>query len=245
MDEKEYIKYGKTLRELLRTSDFNRIAEYVSKDKDAGGSIEAYREAYDILLNTVASEEGCYRIDVHWYDLQPYEGEGRILFASQIEGQPWENLIDGNIYVVDKDIMEVPQEELAYRLLWHLTFFGFNDEDKKEAWYRIINGDYPRNEYGEKVRELELKQDMLCATPAIRRRIIASIKEFAERDELQYALTGEDWNTIHHRREHCNRSKRKRAYRIEKRIETLKELASKSPQRPIDGYSYRYKVLRL
>ena len=79
------------------------------------------------MLNTVASEEGCHCLDVHWYDLQPYEGEGRILFASQIEGQPWENLIDGNIYVVDKDIMEVPQEELAYRLLWHLTFFGFND----------------------------------------------------------------------------------------------------------------------
>lgn len=64
MENKEYIKYGKTLRELLLDCDFNKIAEYVKDDKQFNDHVEAFREAYDILLNTDASEDGCYPIEV-------------------------------------------------------------------------------------------------------------------------------------------------------------------------------------
>lgn len=244
MENKEDIKYGKTLRELLLDCDFNKIAEYVKDDKQFHDHVEAFCEAYDILLNTDTSEDGCYPIEVRWYNLQPYEGKGRILFASKIEGLPWEQLIDGEIYIADEDIKQQPKELLAYRLLWHLTFYGFTPEDKEETWYNMMNGDYPRNKYGEMAREIDLKRDMLFATPTIKRRIISSIKELAEVGQTEYGLTEEDWNAINHRKTHCNRSKRMRDHRLELRRNTLMELASKSPQAPIDNYHYNYNLHR-
>ena len=110
----------------------------------------------------------------------PYEGEGRILFASRIEGLPWDQLIDGDIYIADVNIKEEPKELLAYRLLWHLTFYGFTPKDQKETLYEMMNGGYPRNNYGEIGREIDLKRDMHFATPTIRRRIMSSIKELAK-----------------------------------------------------------------
>lgn len=178
MENKEDIKYGMTLRELLLACDFSKIAEYVKSDKQFHDHVEAFREAYDMLLHTDATAEGCYPINVSWYELSPHEGEGRILFASTIEGLPWTQLIEGDIYITDEDIKEEPKELLAYRLLWHLTFYGFTPEDIEETWYNIMNGYYPRNKYGEMAREIDLKRDMLFATPAIRRRIISSIKNF-------------------------------------------------------------------
>lgn len=231
-----------TLRELLSACDFSKIAEYVKADKQFYDHVEAFREAYDILLHTDATAEGCYPINVSWYELSPHEGEGRILFASTIEGLPWTQLIEGDIYITDEDIKEEPKELLAYRLLWHLTFYGFTPEDKEETWYNIINGYYPRNKYGEMAREIDLKRDMLFATPAIRRRIISSIKNFAEVGETEYALSEEDWNVINHRRTHCNRAKRMRDHRLMLRRNALMELANKTPQAPIDSYHYDFNL---
>lgn len=53
MENKEDIKYGKTLRELLLDCDFNKIAEYVKDDKQFHDHVEAFCEAYDILLNMI------------------------------------------------------------------------------------------------------------------------------------------------------------------------------------------------
>ena len=78
------IKYGSTLRELFLACDFGKIAEHVRADKELYGHVESFREAYDILIRTETSAEGCCRIDVEWYDLNPSEGEGRFLYASQI-----------------------------------------------------------------------------------------------------------------------------------------------------------------
>ena len=108
----------------------------------------------------------------------------------------------------------------------------------------MMNGDYPRNKYGEMAREIDLKRDMLFATPTIKRRIISSIKELAEDGQTEYGLTEEDWNAINHRKTHCNRSKRMRDHRLELRRNTLMELASKSPQAPIDNYHYNYNLHR-
>lgn len=174
----------------------------------------------------------------------PYEGEGRILFASRIEGLPWNQLIDGDIYIADVNIKEEPKELLAYRLLWHLTFYGFTPKDQKETWYEMMNGGYPRNNYGEMARELDLKRDTLFATPTIRRRIISSIKELAKLGEIEYGLTEEDWNVINHRKAHCNRAKRMRDHRLEIKRNALIEIAKKTPQSPIENYHYNYNLRR-
>ena len=242
MEKDENIKYGMTLRELLLVCDFDKIAELVKLDKQFHDHVEAFREAYDILLQTKSSEEGCYRIEVRWYEQMPYEGEGRILFASRIEGLPWDQLIDGDIYIADVNIKEEPKELLAYRLLWHLTFYGFTPKDQKETWYEMMNGGYPRNNYGEMAREIDLKRDMLFATPTIRRRIISSIKELAKLGEIEYGLTEEDWNVINHRKAHCNRAKRMRDHRLEIRRNALMEIAKKTPQSPIENYHYNYNI---
>lgn len=50
MEKDENIKYGMTLRELLLVCDFDKIAELVKLDKQFHDHVEAFREAYDILL---------------------------------------------------------------------------------------------------------------------------------------------------------------------------------------------------
>ena len=146
--------------------------------------------------------------------------------------------------MADEDIKLEPKELLAYRLLWHLTFYGFTPQDKEETWYNIMNGDVPRNKYGEMAREIALKRDMLFATPAIRRRIISSIKELAEVGQTEYGLSEEDRNVIGHRKTHCNRAKRMRDHRLELRFNALMELAQKTPQVSIDNYHYIFNLRR-
>lgn len=244
MKLEECTKYGMTLRELLIACDFDKIADYVREDKDFHGHEKAFREAYEILIHTESAADGCWPIEVRWYELQPYEGEGRILYASSVEGLPWEKLIDGDIYITETDISKEPKELLAFRLLWHLTFYGFTPEEKRETWYRMMNGDYPRNKYGEMAREIDLKRDMFFATPAIRRRIIASIKFLVEHGQTEYALSEDEWNVIEHRKAHCNRAKRMRDHRLELRRNALMELGRKSPQALIDNYRYSYDIQR-
>jgi len=236
--------YDMTLRELLKSCDFEKIAEHVRADDHMCDCVEGFRKAYNLLLATPPSDGPHYAIEVYWYECRDYEGGGRLLEAAMIEGARWEEVIDSHIYFHSEDMFEEPKELLAYRLMWHLTFFGFTPEEEKETFYKMRNDDYPRNRYGEMAREINLKRYMLLATPEIRRRLIESIKFHEEYEELSFSLPEEDWNAIEYHRRHLNGPKRKREFRLKTREEALVKQALATPQGPIDSYKYHYDLRR-
>lgn len=72
-------------------------------------------------------------------------------------------------------------------------------------------------------KRLMIKRELPYATlPGMRRYLKKQLKE--EGDRVTYYLSMEEWCWLDKRRTHLNRSKRKREYRIKKRIEWLKKL---------------------
>lgn len=105
-----------TLRELLINTPFSDIAQYIMHGDNPEDAC-TYKQAYDILLHTSPCEEGCRRV----YVCKVKESDGsEYIDASHLEGQNWATYIDGEV-VVEEGI-DVPDTELVYRLLWHLTF---------------------------------------------------------------------------------------------------------------------------
>ena len=206
-----------TLRELLAQTPFDNIVPYIKRSKQPD-DVCHYKQAYDILLHTAPCEAGCH--DVHVGIYREQDGAEQV-DASQIEGARWTEYIDGNVII--EEGMEVCQEELAFRLLWHLTFFGYSQEQNDETLLSTENDGYHDNKYGRMARHIDNKRYMLWANKAIQKRITASIKEYETEGRHCFALSEQDWNHILHHKRHCNRMKRMRDHRLELR---LKELAN-------------------
>lgn len=207
-----------TLRELLTQTAFDNIVPYIKRSEQPD-DVCHYKQAYDILLHTVPCEAGCHDVYVGIYreqDGAEYVG------ASQIEGAAWTEYIDGSIVL--EEGMEVCQEELAFRLLWHLTFFGYSQEQNNEPLHTMGDDGYHDNKYGRMARHIDNKRYMLWANKAIRKRIVASIKEYEAEDKHCFALSEQDWNYILHHERHCNRMKRMRDHRLELRLKELENL---------------------
>ena len=207
-----------TLRELLTQTAFDNIVPYIKRSKQPD-DVCHYKQAYDILLHTAPCEAGCHDVYVGIYreqDGAEYVG------ASQIEGCWWNEYIDGNIII--EEGIEVSQEELAFRLLWHLTFFGYSQEQSDEMLQTMADDSYHDNLYGRMARHIDNKRYLLWANKAIRKRIVASIKEYEAENKHCFALSEEDWSYIQHHERHCNRMKRMRDHRLELRLKELENL---------------------
>lgn len=221
------VAYGMTLRELLRACTFDDIAEVICKDERSAGSVEGYREAYDILLNMEPWDEQPYDILVTLYHgYQCEELKAPLLYAHHLEGCKWQEYIDGHIYVVENAVFT--KEQLAFRIMWHLTFYGFSPEDQEEYGRMSLRNTGHDTEYGRKAAQIRMKRDMLLANSRIRKAIRDSIAWFKEADgENNYALPEEDWNYLEYRRQHCNRMKRMRDHRLAMQEEKLWKLDEK------------------
>ncbi|HCD78202.1 MAG TPA: hypothetical protein DEQ27_07970 [Prevotella sp.] len=204
---------GKTLRQLIASCPFDALAVLLRLHDDL--SLAQYKEAYDILLNMEPSGNGCRDVKVVMTDWN--DGEGPRLNAWNVEGIEWMNIIDGQVMLADD--VDAPEIEIAHRLMWHLTFFGYCPE--QTCLFPKEYGDTP---YGKEARRIELHRYMLYANKPIRRRIIKSIAEMKKHGFNDFALSEDDWRYIHKRESHCNRSKRKRNYRLEQRIHRLSSL---------------------
>lgn len=113
---------GMTLRQLLASCSFDALAVLLRLDNDL--SIAQYKEAYDILLNIEHSDDGCRDVKVVAADWN--DGNGAQPDAWDVEGTVWTNIIDGQVLVADD--VDAPEIEIAHRLMWHLTFFGYCPE---------------------------------------------------------------------------------------------------------------------
>ena len=207
-----------TLRELLTQTAFDGIVPCIKRSKQSD-DVCHYKQAYDILLHTAPCEAGCH--DVHVGIYREEDGTEDV-DASQIEGCWWNEYIDGNIII--EEGIEVSQEELAFRLLWHLTFFGYSQEQNNETLRTMGNDGYHDNKYGRMARHIDNKRYMLWANKAIRKRIVASIEEYEDEGKHSFALSEQDWNYILHHERHCNRMKRMRDHRLELRLKELENL---------------------
>lgn len=190
---------------------FNALRNTHRNEKSIEGVV-AYKEAFDIICLTEFEGEG---VEVS-FDVTPKEEWGGPhslpLLANNVEGDYWRNTVGKT--VVRPEDNPFSDAELAGAILWGMTFYGFN---RHAEWF-------PREErftsYGDRAERLE----RILYLPYIRDK--REKRKLRSKEEMPYgiAFSMEIWNRIHHGEKHQNRAKRKRFYRIKKRIAELKRL---------------------
>ena len=220
-----------TLRQLFNSVPFDRLVTFI-KQSDQADDVCHYKQAYDILLHTEADKDGCCDITVS--QREEFDGT-KYISASQIEGCSWSKYIDGEVIL--EEGINVTNEELAFKLLWHLTFFGYSQEDAAENIGSLSNDEFHDTKYGEMARKIEHKRYMLWANKAIKKRIRESIEWCASQGMTSFGLSEEDWRYIDKRESHCNRMKRMRDHRLKIRQEELANLdrCENTIQRLLEG----------
>lgn len=204
------------VQELFQKFSFDDIAEALQNTHQHDESIcdlASYKEAFDTLCNIkFEGKGGEVTFDVtpreHWFD------EGSLpLLANGVEGDLWENIV-GKEIVKPKD-NPFTDAELVGAILWGATFYGFTPHKKwnpNEEFY---------TRYGERAQQLERKLYL----PYLRNKEkISELKDFSLPMPFGIAFSLEDWDLIQYRQKHQNRPKRKRQYRMEKRIKWLKKV---------------------
>lgn len=199
-----------TVKELFKSVEFMAIADALqcslSSDKSVR-DIASYKESYDILCNTEFEGKGG-EVTFSVYS------DG--VLADGVEGDMWSNIVGRE--VVCPEGHSYTDAELAAWILWGATFYGFTPMN---SWSRDRREIY--NEYSE--REHILYQRLY--RPYIRdKRILLVMKQLAKQAAPRgLAMALEDWVSIRCRKVHQNRAKRKRYYRLKKRIEQLSKLS--------------------
>ena len=205
-----------TVQELFKSMTFDDIAatlRYTHRNDKSIQCLAGYKEAYDTLSNIeFKGEGGDVTFDVtpreHWFDEHNLP-----LLANGVEGDLWENIAGKEVIKPKNNPFN--DAELAGAILWGATFYGFNRHNRWTPFQEIYS------KYGEKAWVLERKHYL----PYIRNK---KIKHRLKKDigflSHRIAFSMEEWNQIHYREKHQNRSKRKRFYRMEKRIEWLHKL---------------------
>lgn len=212
-----------TVQELLITEGFDRIMNALQTTHRSDSSIQCvagYKEAYDIITHIkFEGEGGKVTFDVtpkeKWYSLGYLP-----MLANDVEGDLWENIVGKE--VVKPTDNPFTDAELAGAILWGMTFYGFTPRCTEDFFdNQIIHTAFTK--YGRMVKQLKIKRDLPYATmPGMREDLKRQMKE--EGDCMTYYLSTEEWDFLAKRRQHLNRSKRKREYRLAKRIEWLKKL---------------------
>ena len=204
-----------TVKELFVLVGFDAIVKALKNTHRNDRSIRClsgYKEAFDIICNTEFEGDGG---EVS-FDVTPREEwftPGSLpLLANNVEGDLWENTVGKK--VVKPADNPFTDAELAGAILWGMTFYGFN----RHNYWTPCEERY--TSYGKMAERLERKLYL----PYIRdKRVKRELK--VEKDmPFGIAFTDEIWKQIHFGKEHQNRAKRKRFYRIEKRVAKLKRL---------------------
>lgn len=176
-------------------------------------SVVAYKEAFDIIcLTKFEGKGGEVTFDVTTPREAWYEPHNLPLIANNVEGDYWKNTVGKT--VVKPDDNPFTDAELAGAILWGMTFYGFN---RHAEWS-------PREErftsFGERAERLERRMYLPYIRDKREKRKLKSMEEMP----FGLAFTEKVWKQIHKGKTHQNRAKRKRYYRLKKRIVQLKRL---------------------
>lgn len=205
-----------TVKELFLSVGFDNVLKALRNTHRNDRSIEnvaAYKEAFDIIcLTEFDGGGGEVTFDVTSPREAWYEPHNLPLLANNVEGDYWENTVGKT--VIRPENNPFTDAELAGSILWGMTFYGFT----RHGGWSPCEECYTH--YGEMAERLERKLYL----PYIRDK--REKRELKGKKEMLYgiAFSMEIWNRIHHGEKHQNRAKRKRYYRIKKRIAELKRL---------------------
>lgn len=205
-----------TVKELFLSVGFDNVLNALRNTHRNDRSIEgvvAYKEAFDIIcLTEFEGKGGEVTFDVTTPREAWYEPHNLPLLANNVEGDYWKNTVGKT--VVKPDDNPFTDAELAGAILWGMTFYGFN---RHAEWS-------PHEErftsFGERAERLERRLYL----PYIRDK--REKRKLKSKEEMPFGLafTDKEWKQIHKGKTHQNRSKRKRYYRLKKRIAELKRL---------------------
>ena len=204
-----------TVKELFNSLTFNEVINALRNTHRNDRSIEgvvAYKEAFDVICLTDFEGEG----GEVTFDVTPKEKwdspDSLPLLANNVEGDHWKNTVGKT--VVKPEDNPFTDAELAGAILWGMTFYGFS---RHAGWS-------PREErftsFGERAERLERRLYL----PYIRDKREKRRLKSKENMPFGIAFSMETWERIHHCEKRQNRAKRKRYYRLKKRIAQLKRL---------------------
>lgn len=204
-----------TVKELFLSVGFDNVLNALRNTHRNDYSIKdvaSYKEAFDVICLTEFEGEG----GEVTFDVTPrekwYEPNSLPMLANNVEGDYWKNTVGKT--VIRPDDNPFTDAELAGAILWGMTFYGFT---RHAGWS-------PREEifttYGEKAERLERRLYLLYIRDKREKRKLKG----KERLPYGIAFSMEVWNQIHHGEKHQNCAKRKRYYRLKKRIAQLKRL---------------------
>lgn len=204
-----------TVQQLFKKVGFESIMEALQvthRNDNSIRSTASYKQAFDKLVRLNAhSNCGKVTFDItpreHWFDKWSLP-----LLANGVEGDHWEDIIGKE--VIKPDDNPFTDAELAGAILWGATFYGFT---KHSQWTPFFFTTYTN--YGEQAKTLERK----LYTPYIRDN--KTLRDLKAKDlRFGIAFSCEVWREIRHHQLHQNRQKRKRFYRLKKRISYLNQL---------------------
>lgn len=212
-----------TVKELFNSLTFDEVAEalrYTHRNEESIKCMAFYKESFDYFRNLEFKGDG----GEVTFDVMPRERwfapHSMPLLANNVEGDYWENTV-GKAVVYPQD-NPFSDAQLAGAILWGMTFYGFTPRnswrptEKCNSRYGIKANILTQRQYRPYIRDKyewkRLKQNAKQAT--------------IDKEIFEAAFTDETWTRIHFRQRqgHQNRSKRKRFYRISKRIDELQRI---------------------
>ena len=205
------------LKELLLSTDFDMLIPALKKEGYLG--IRQYREAYDILCHLIPADESEIedpQIRVEWVKpVEGYEDEEPYINVYNCEGHLWECNVAKEV-IVD-DACRLTKEEVIAQILLSCTFYSYTPQTTQDTFEDRIEHKM-HTCYGTMARKLKQKF-YLYYLPGHKKREVLKRMRLASLDSI--AMSMEDWNYCKKRIAKASNIRKKRDYRMQKRIDYL------------------------
>lgn len=205
------------LKELLLSTDFDMLIPALKKEGYLG--IRQYREAYDILCHLTPADESEIKnpqIRVEWVKpVEGYEDEEPYINVYNCEGDLWESNVAKEVVVADD--CNISKEEVLAKILWSCTFYGYTPQTTQDTFEDRIEHKM-HTCYGTMARKLEQKFYLYYLPGHKKREVLETMKLFSH-DSISMSM--EDWAYCNKRIAKASNIRKKRDYRMQKRIDYL------------------------
>lgn len=205
------------LKELLLSTDFDMLIPALKKEGYLG--IRQYREAYDILCHLIPADESEIedpQIRVEWVKpVEGYEDEEPYINVYNCEGDLWECNVAKEVVVAND--CNISKEEVLAKILWSCTFYGYTPQTLKDTFEDRVEHKM-HTSYGTMARKLEQKFYLNYLPGHKKREVLETMKLFSH-DSISMSM--EDWDYCNKRIAKASNIRKKRDYRMQKRIDYL------------------------
>lgn len=215
-----------TVQELFKSLGFKAISESLlhthNRHEINIRNLAGYKMAYDLLCNIKFDGEGgevTFSVTPReeWDDFHSLP-----LLADNVEGDVFENIVGKTIIRPTNN--PFTDAELAGAILWGATFYGFTPKQQEELFEEEFSPTVP-TPIAMQIKRLNLKKDLMCCRDKkIRDELKKEMKSTSP--DYRFSAAASIWwlkqlskSKLNIKK--LNRSKRKREYRIDRRIEEL------------------------